>query len=143
MSYCTLDDIIAVIPNTDVVQLTDGTGTTPDATKIAAAIASADAVIDGFLLSRYTLPLASTPPLLTNISVDLAIGNLYGLKHAADMPDSIQKRIDSAMKLLGMIQKGVISLGVEDVSQPATGGGIKTNKTADDRMFTKDKLSQW
>ena len=143
MPYSALSDITAVFPLASVVQLTDGSGSTPDAAKVTAAITSADALIDGFLRSRYTLPLASTPPMLIDISVNLAICNLHGLKFAADLPEAITKKEKAQIDLLLKIQKGVISLGIEDVAQPATAAGIKTNKTAEDRVFSKDKLSQW
>ncbi len=143
MSYCTLTDIQNVITAASVIQLTDDEGLgSVNQGRVDAAISAADELINGFLRSRYTLPLASTPPVVLDLSRDIAIYKLYDRRFAADMPDSIKAKYDNAIKLLGMIQKGTISLGVEDTNEPAE-GGYKTNKTKDDRKFTKDVLDTY
>jgi len=142
--YSAAADISNVITQASVLQLTDdeGLGSINQA-RVTAAISSADELINGYLRSRYTLPLASTPPMLKDLSVNLAICNLYQRRFAANMPEAISKQYAASIKLLESIQKGVISLGIEDTAQPASGGGIRTNKTADDRMFSKDELSKY
>jgi phage gp36-like protein len=111
--------------------------------KVDAAIAAADELINGFLRGRYTLPLASTPPLLKDLSVDIAVYKLYDRRFSANMPDSIRAKYDNAVKLLVMVQKGTVELGVADPAETDGGGSYQTNKTSDDRTFTKDVLDSY
>lgn len=143
MPYCTVTDISNVLTEASVIQMTDDAGAgTIDQDKVDAAISSSDELINGYLRARYVLPLASTPPLLKDISVNLSIYNLYLRRFAASMPDPIVKSNTAQLSLLLQIQKGVISLGIEDVAEPAA-GQLKTNKTADSRMFPKDSLDTY
>jgi phage gp36-like protein len=142
MPYSTLTDIQNAITAASVIQLTDDTGAgTVDQGKVDAAVLAADELINGYLRSRYTLPLASTPPLIKDLSVSIAVYRLYDRRFAANMPDSIKAKYDNALRLLGMIQKGTISLGIESTTQVE--GTFKTNKTSDDKTFSKDILDQY
>ena len=59
----------------------DGDGV-PDEGAVTAALDSASAEIDGYIAVRYTLPLASPPPNLTQPCVDIA---LYRLASSRDV----------------------------------------------------------
>jgi len=143
MPYSVITDISNAITEASVLQLTDDEGISAiNESRVNAAISSADELINGYLRSRYTLPLPSTPPMIRDLSVNIAVFKLYDRRFAADMPDSIQKKYDSSIKLLESIQKGVISLGIESTSKPAE-GGFKTNKTSCDRIFPKTKLDTY
>lgn len=144
MPYSTVADIKNLITEASVVQLTDDEqlGAVNQA-RVDAAISSADELIDGFLRSRYTLPLASAPPLLRDLSVDIAVYRLYDRRFSASMPESIKAKYDNALKLLGMIQKGQVQLGADDPAESDGGGSYASNKTSDSRAFTKDVLDQY
>lgn len=143
MPYSTLTDISNAITESSVLQLTDDEGVNEiNESRVSAAISFADELINGYLRSRYTLPLGSTPPMIKDLSVNIAVYKLYDRRFPANMPDSIQKKYDGSIKLLESIQKGIISLGVEAVSEPAE-GGFKTNKTSSDRIFSKEILDNY
>ncbi|MEW6115378.1 MAG: DUF1320 domain-containing protein [Nitrospirota bacterium] len=142
MPYCTLDDIKKAIPESNIIQLTDDNGLgAVDQAKVDDAIAYADQIIDGYLRGRYTLPLSSVPGLIGKLSVDLAIFHLYGRKFEMELPEGIMARYKNAIKLLEQIQKGLLSLGIESSSTEA--GHYKTNKTSEDRTFSKDVLDAY
>ncbi len=137
--YCTVDDIKKAIPETDIIQLTDDAGAgVIDATKTDEAIQYASDIIDGYLLGGgYTLPLSPVPGIVLSACVDLAIHYLYGRRYAADIPAGIESRYTNAMKLLGLVQAGKISLGVISPNGYQD-GQYKGSKTAADRVFNKD-----
>ncbi len=142
MIYCTLDDILAKIPRQNLLQLTDDEGVGDiNQDRVNAAITEAQTVIDGFLTSRYEMPLTSVPALINHLAVDLAIYSIYSRRMETDMPPAMQDRHDSAMKLLLQIQKGVVQLGIE-TTQSAP-GDYKTNKTPLDRVFTSDRMDKY
>jgi phage gp36-like protein len=63
MAYAQPSDMIARYPNRDLVQLTneDPTQQVVDDSVLQQALADASAEIDGYLESRFTLPLSDAP----------------------------------------------------------------------------------
>ncbi|MDQ7799559.1 MAG: DUF1320 domain-containing protein [Candidatus Edwardsbacteria bacterium] len=143
MAYCTLDDIKKVAPETDLIQLTDDDNLGIIKTTITdAAIEDADDFIDTYLRGRYTLPLSETPKIIAKLSVDLALYYIYERRFKTKMPEGIIGSYNNAIKLLGQIQQGRISLGVD--SGTSTGSGeFQTNKTSDSRVFNSDVMDQY
>lgn len=123
-----------------VIQLTDdeALGVVNQA-RVDDAIAYADQLIDGYLRGRYTLPLSPAPGLVKTLSVELALFHLYSRKMDLGMPDPVIARYKNAVRLLEHIQKGLVSLGIEEVSTPEA-GMYKGTKRAADRVFGKECL---
>lgn len=121
MNYCTLDDIKKKrIPEGTLIQLTDDSGTgTLDQEKVDAAIAEAGALIDGYLRTRYPLPLAPVPPLLTPLASAIAAWQLYGLRAEFATPDRIKDDYKGALDTLKLIQKGDVRLFEESTAGAA------------------------
>jgi phage gp36-like protein len=145
--YCTLIDIFARIPEESVKQLTDDEGANEVVEdRVNQAIADADALIDGYLGGRHSLPLDPVPSLITKLAVDISIYNLYARKIDTELPKAVSERYQNAMKVLDQIQKGMVTLGVgNEVSGASATGGTGTyrsNKTNDDRIFPKDELEK-
>jgi phage gp36-like protein len=146
MAYCTLDDIKEVLPEAMLIDLTDDR--TPSQaivqSVVDAAIGTAGETMNGFLRGRYTLPLPSEGiGLLKSIAVSLAVFELYCRRpdDSKELPDHIQKKWTNANKLLELIQKGTVTLGIEQgVTEP---GEFKCNKTSSDRMFPKSVLDMY
>lgn len=143
MPYCTLTDIKSAIPEQNLIQLTDDEGAGEvNQERVNDAIDYADQLIDGYLRGRYTLPLDPVPGLLKKLAVDLAVFFIYSRKLELEMPEGMENRYKNSTKVLEMIQKGTVSLGTEEGSTTEP-GEYKTNKTASDRMFPKDKLETY
>lgn len=90
---------------------------------VARALADTDGVIDGYLAGRYALPIADTPPQLTDLALSIAIYKL----HPSEPDPKIGKDYDQALKTLAQISTGVIRLpaaGVEPAG--ATSSGVET-----------------
>lgn len=118
MSYCTIANIIEVIPNSDLVQLTnDDGGSTVDNDKITNAIEFSTSMIDGYLRGRYTLPLLSTPDIIKYSAIDIVVYRLYCRRLLDEMPIQIQQKYDDTVKLLGEIQKNKFHLNTNNASE--------------------------
>ena len=142
MAYSTLTDLKKLIPETAIIQLTDdeNVGSVNQA-RVDEAIAQADAVIDSYCGGRYTVPFATVPDIVNKMSVDEAIYNLYSRKVEEIPPTRIDRHKD-VIRQLEAISSGKITIGEPDADVPEA-GGVQTNTTADDRIFTKDTLANF
>lgn len=140
MPYCTLTDILKLIPEDTVIQLTDDEdiGTVNQA-RVDESIAQADAEIDSYCGGKYSVPFSTVPDIVKKISVDIAIYNLYS-RRVEEIPETRAQRYKNAIRQLEGIAKGIISIGEDPEPSAPTQGGIETNKTTDDRTFSKDSL---
>ena len=86
--------------------------------------------------------LAATPPMLKSISLDGTVYYLWERKKKHNMPEGMKDKIKAIMALLIRIQKRQILIGADAAVEQAS-GNYKTNKTSDDRVFTKDKLDTY
>jgi len=141
MAYSTQSDLEEQISQAELIELTDdaGSGST-DASAIERAITDADAEIDSYCGSRYTMPFSPTPVIIRKYSVDMAIYNLFSRRSALNVPDDRQKRYDNAIRFLRDVAKGMISLGADAPSEPSDGLPQAT-KTKDDRVFSLGRTS--
>ncbi len=123
MPYATQQDMIDRFAQTELVELTDrGNTGNIDSTVLNRALTDADALIDGYLQSRYTLPLAVAPKVLTLYAGDIARYLLYD-NHATEQ---VKKRYDDAIAFLKQVAKGAITLGLSATGdQPAEADGAQ------------------
>jgi len=138
MAYCTQSDILESLDQTTLIQLTDDAGTEGiDASAVARAIADADAEIDGYCGSRYSVPFATVPDIIRKFSVAIAVKNLFSRRRGA--PDNRRKDYDDAIAFLKDVAKGVASLGVNDPDgTPAASNAPDID--GPDRVFDRDNL---
>ena len=137
MAYATLEDIGKRIRQDELIRLTDENDLGVVAgDKVAAAIEAAGLEIDSYLGQgeRYALPLATTPPLLTSLAVDLAIWNLYSVVDADGMPKTRAERRQEAIDILIKIGAGQLTLGALDP------GGTSASFVGGERIFTRDTM---
>jgi len=141
MAYCSLDDLKEIIPEDNLIQLTDDNNIgIIDQSKIDTAISNADIMIDGYLRGHYDLPLDPVPGIIKKISTDIALYNLYSRRFEMDIPDGMRDRYKNALKLLELIQSGKVTIMNLEASESRV---YKTNKSSDDRMFPKETLDQY
>ena len=137
MAYCTKADLIQRFGQREIDDLLDrDNNSTEDFNTLAATIADADALIDGYIGSRYAVPLASVPALVVGLSCNITRFLLWD----DNAPDEVRKRYDDSMAQLKDIARGLITL-------PATVAPSETNPTggvdyeANERAFTMDSLA--
>ena len=110
-----------------------------EAARTAAAIRAltdSSAEIDGYLVGRYSLPLASAPAILTSLAVDIA---LYKGSANTVVTEEKRTRYDDAISYLNKVAQGKISLGIEKPSQGGSGGA---SFTAAPRRMTREGLGR-
>ena len=110
--YCTQADIVARFGETELIQLTDRAAAgAVDVVAVEAAIADAAAEIDGYIATRYTLPLIPVPKIITRIAVDVALYQLF-MARRMGASEEVRYRYTDVRKLLENIAAGKVSLGV-------------------------------
>lgn len=116
MGYCTQGDLIARFGEPELIQRADRDGDgTPDAAVVSRAIDDASAEIDGYLASRYQLPLPTVPALMVRIAGDIARYLLW----QEQASDEVRRRYEDARRLLEAISVGKVSLGLPASLPPA------------------------
>ena len=109
--YSTLENLLALLPEAALIKLSnDQAGATEvDAANIAAAIAQADRVIDGYVGLQRTVPLDPVPGLIPIISANMAIYNLYRRRN--QVPEIWENQYKADVAVLVKISTGQISFG--------------------------------
>lgn len=138
MAYCTQDDLLKLVPLSELAQITAESGDTPDAAVVAEAIAKADAEIDAYLAVRYQLPLLETPAQIKNLAVDLALYHLYSRRSIA--PAVRRQKYEDAVAFLKLVGAGkaviVGASGQEEIG--AVDEVIEVS--SQDRVFDRNKM---
>ena len=140
MAYSMLVDLRKLLPEEALIQLTDDEDLgTVNQERIDEAISGADAEIDAYCGTRYTVPFSTVPEIISKLSADITIYNLYS-RRVDEVPPVRAERYKAAIKRLEGISKGLVSLGIAQVSASTESGGVETNVTDDDRIFTRDTM---
>lgn len=146
MAYCTKDDILNIISERELFNLTVDNPTEDsvvDEVQVSGAIDYADNCINGFLRGKYKLPLEVIPDFISKLCADIAVYRLYG-RRPQSMPDHIKENYKMSLDLLNKIQKGAFLL---DTAQEHIEGNMQTpkptfltNKTKENRIFNNQRL---
>jgi phage gp36-like protein len=141
--------MIARYPNRDLVQLSneDPTQTTIDLVTLQQALSDASAEIDGYLESRFSLPLTDPPALLPRLACDIAIYRLQSLRPLNDLADA-RKRYEDAVEFLVRVASGDVTLGraADNIEPPSATGSVVTRAGGDpsgvlpQRIFDRGSL---
>lgn len=148
--YATYNDITSILDERKVLDLVNDESrdyvsidmeSTSDAAYVRfnAAAQSAKNLIDGYLRTKYTLPLSTTPELIKHIAADITVYLLF--KRRMDIPDVFANIYKTRVSELEKIQMGKIILDVPSQPDVATGAGeLVINKIDSDRVFNREML---
>lgn len=144
MAYCTVDDILRLLSESETLQLADdeSAGSIADAAVqavLAESMDQADREIDASVGMVAAVPLAPAPALVAAISAKLAIHNLYLRRPGVAEPDTWQRETKWCRTMLTNIMTGKLALG------PADGGTAQASTpapsfTAGGRLMTRSTL---
>lgn len=146
MAYCSESDILNIIPEQELINLTndDVTDTNPSINEVQlnAAIAFAENLINGFLRGKYQLPLKNVPEFISKTAADIAVYRLY-LRRPQDLPDHIKENYKMAVSLLDKIQKGqfILDTPAENSNNAPLKPTFKCNKTRQNKIFNPEMLN--
>lgn len=121
MAYATLDDLLALQPQSVLLQLTDDDDDggfvrrqrRPNAAlrNVESAISEAAAVVDAYIGGRYRVPIGDpVPNIVTQITANLALCLLYDRRRELDAPKGIEERRERCMSLLRDIREDKASI---------------------------------
>lgn len=106
--------------------------------RIDRARTDADELIDSFVRTQYSLPLAVTPGIVNMLSVDLTYVNLYERRFRGQLPEGMKALYAQSLEKLKLIQSGKMS--IQDTPDIAAGQiAVKASK----KVFTDDYLKRF
>jgi len=140
MSYATLDSLIDRAGEAELRQIADrDRDGMIDAEVVDAALADADATIDGYVGAKYALPLPSVPSTVRGWAVSIARYTL----HRNGAPDHVAQDYKDAIAALKDVSRGLITLPVAAGETPATVSGGTVMAAHPDPVFTPSRLAGW
>lgn len=138
MTYATQQDLIDRYGEERLIALTDRaevpTGVV-DAAIVTAALEGADAKIDGYLASRYALPLSEVPPLVKELAEVIAWWDL----HLFEPDAKTGKDYEIALRTLRDIASGAVRLPVAGI-EPGSSGASGVQITDRERPMTEANM---
>jgi phage gp36-like protein len=140
MAYCSEDDLLKMIPQSELAELTAESGEVPDSLIIMDAISKAGAEIDAYLGVKYVVPLATPPAQVKALAVDLAIYHLHTRRSV--MPMVRQQKYDAAIAFLKQVTAGQLVIVGPQGELPAVAKAV-TDATSATRAFTRDTQADW
>ncbi len=140
MTYASQADLIDRFGETELAQRTNRVdGLTIDTVVLARALGDADAEIDGYLATRYQLPLASTPVVLVRLAADLARYRLYD----DGVPATVLQRYLDGVAVLKLMASGAVQVaGSALLAVSVTRGNAVAARTPS-RVFTPELLVKY
>ena len=118
--YCTAADLEAAIGREALLTVAGDRDTdTVDADAVARAITVVNSLIDGWLRTRYSLPLPDVPELLRRAAARLVHAELVDENTTSS--DLIESRAAAARKLIENIAAGRIRIGGDLDADPGDG----------------------
>ena len=140
MAYCTEDDLLKMIPQADLADLTVESGEVPDSLIIAEAIGKAAAEIDAYLGVKYVVPLAAPPDQVKALAVDLAIYHLYSRRSI--VTPVWQQRYEAALAFLKQVETGEVVIVGPGGEAPTLAKEV-TDAGSAVRVFSRRTQRDW
>lgn len=140
MAYCTESDLLKLISQAELAELSAESGGTPDSQVVAEAISRAAAEIDAYLGIRYALPLSPVPDQVKGLAVDLALYHLFSRRSL--LPPVRRQRYEAAVSFLKQVAAGLAVLEGADGRLPE-GERVESDFASAIRVFTRTSQSDW
>lgn len=140
MAYCTESDLLTLISQKELAELTADSGDTPDSQVVAEAVNRADAEIDAYLGSRYELPLTPVPDQVKGLSMDMALYHLYSRRSVA--PPVRRQKYEAGLSFLKQVATGeaVLEGASELLTETAQ---VESEFSCATRVFSRTTQGNW
>jgi phage gp36-like protein len=145
MRYISITHLQRAIPGQTLIWLSqdDPAASEPDMAVIEDAVRNAEEIVDGYIATRYALPLTNVPTVLADIVVSLARHWLYARRpEGTELPEAVTSAKKGAMALLKDIQMGNMALNIAQTSAPQPDAG-RMEVASRLPMFGQTTLEQW
>ena len=139
MSYAVIADLNGLIPQDDLIRLTDDDDSgSVDADVVNGILANASEIIDTYIAGEEGFPFTTPPPVLKICCIRLAGYDLHARR--GEVPETWTAMSKWAYDYLQDVKDGEISLGSSD-PEPA---GAETMKVdAADKLFSREELDKY
>ena len=139
MTYATKAEMIARFGETEITELTDRADIGAiDSAVLGKALDDADALINGYLAARYTLPLVTVPAVVVGLACDIARYKLWD----DQAPEEVRRRYEDALAQLKLMSQGVIVLP-PDVQGERPAASVDFSYYSQERVFTAETLADY
>jgi phage gp36-like protein len=137
MAYCNVGDIQARIGEATLRTLSDRDQTGEvDVARVAAAIADASAEVDAYAQARYPVPFGPVPAVIKQMTVKLAIYELYARGgYDPETQPAVAEDRKAAIDFLKRLASGQVTIGVLAPAKDAA-----AQVSAPPRIFSREKL---
>lgn len=140
MTYASTEDVAIRAGEAELMQIADrNRDGFADQPVIDAALTDADNLVNGYLATRYGVPLAAVPELVRTWSVSIA---RYVL-HRNGAPDHVAQDYKDAVNGLKDVAAGRIALPLPQGAQPLAETGGTVMAIHPDEVFTAERLRGW
>jgi len=142
MSYISQADLTEQLSETQLIQLTDDEKLGVVHTeRVARAIASAEGEINGFVATRYTVPIAAPiPALIKGWAVTLA--GYYLWRRRQRVPEDVRLAYEDVIARLRDVAAGKLTLGI-DPPPAESAQSSQGELLANESEWSRDKLSDF
>ncbi len=145
MAYCTIADLQKMIPDYNLIRLSDEeNGTTINTVRVQESIDSGAEEIDSYIGAVAALPITGEiPGILGKINVDIAFYNLYSRMQEV-IPETREKRYKRAIDLLLRIVKDPASFGIQPAPEASESAvGAVSIASTPDTIYTTELMGQY
>jgi phage gp36-like protein len=140
VTYAVKQNLIDRFGETELAQLTDrDAGEVINDATLNRSLEDADAIINSYLQTRYTLPLASVPPRIVEVACDIARYKLFEDR----VTDIVRQRYVDAIAWLKDVAAGKASLGLDAAGVETESESGTVDYEANDRVFNQDALAEY
>lgn len=133
MAYITQQQFIDAFGEQELAELTGDEA--PPFDRLAA---DASSLVDGYVGTRYALPLATVPAIVVGWTLDITRYKLYDER----APDEVRRRYEDALAQLRDLARGVVALP-PDTAGSAPSVSFATDGYSAPRLFTSDTLTDF
>ena len=147
MSYITNSDVQLRMGTASYIQLTDDSGSgSADTDIVDEARQGAEGEVDSYLSRRYAVPInlvthPQVAAVLKSTSLDLVEYRLHARRR--DVPVGVVNKRDAAVAWLRRVAGGETALPSVLPIAPNAASGIRTASTGDERLLSRDELSDF
>jgi phage gp36-like protein len=147
MAYITVEQYVTRYGARETTLLTNetaGPGGTYDTAKVAAEIDNATDEVDGYISRRYSVPLASPPPIVRGWVE--AIARLKLAEATGRVPQAIKDAADRVTRQLEQLAASKMDLPIEPGSPPVvenSSGSPMSSNDAEAPIFTRGAMADF
>lgn len=140
MPYITAQEIETAIGADELVALADRDGDgVADAAFVDQTLARTDEVIDSYLRSRFSVPLASAPGMVRQCAQFIA--RYYLFENQA--PDRVVEDYKQALRWLSEIRRGDLDIGIDSAGEAPASSGTGPQIGGGRDAFPRDALDSF